>query len=30
MLCEEGMTIVKARNTLLVPQNTKHASLPKT
>ncbi len=26
MLCEEGMTTVEARNALLVPQNTKHAT----
>jgi hypothetical protein len=30
MLCEEGMTIAKARSTLLVPQNTKQATPSKT
>jgi hypothetical protein len=30
MLCEEGMTTVEARNALLVPRNTKHATLAKT
>jgi hypothetical protein len=30
ILCEEGMTITKAKNALLVPQNTKQATLAKT
>jgi hypothetical protein len=30
MLCEEGMTTAKARSALLIPQNTKHATPPKT
>jgi hypothetical protein len=29
MLCEEGMTIAKARSALLVPQSTKQATLAK-
>jgi hypothetical protein len=30
MLCEENMTTIEARSALLVPQNTKHATLTKT
>jgi hypothetical protein len=30
MMCEKGMTIVKTRSTLLVPQSTKQTSPPKT
>ncbi len=30
MLCEEGMTTAKARSTLSIPQNTKHATPQKT
>jgi hypothetical protein len=30
MLCEEGITNVKAKSALLVPHNTKHVALVKT
>jgi hypothetical protein len=30
MLCEENMTIAKARNTLSIPQNPKHVAPAKT
>ncbi len=30
MLCEKNMTTIEARSALLIPQNTKHATLVKT